>query len=352
MKTALFDRHVALLAKMVDFAGFEMPLHYGSPLKEHLAVRQAVGLFDISHMGVIEVSGLDAGKLLEKLSTNKILSKEKHVAIYTVWAFEDGGCVDDLLVYCEDETHFFIVVNAINRTKSLNHLKLYAKDFHVHIQDRYQDYGILALQGPNALALISPLFLEAKHLKKMHFTPVHYHGQKLILSRTGYTGELGFEIYGPNPLIAELFDWFMNEGPPFSLKPVGLAARDTLRLEMGYCLYGHEISESISVNESLANWTIHLEKQFIGKEKIISSKQPRHEYGIILEDGKIARERYPVFKDNLLIGHVTSGNYSPTLQKAIAIIIVNTELKMKDLVEIEIRNLKVAAHVTRLPFIN
>lgn len=351
MKTALYDQHLALSGKMIEFAGFEMPLHYGSSLKEHMAVRQAVGLFDISHMGVIEISGPDAGQLLEYLSTNKILGKDKHVATYTVWAFEEGVCVDDLLVYCEDETHFFIVVNAVNRTKSLNHLTQYAKGFHVHIQERYQDYGILALQGPNALKLISPLFMEAIHLKKMHFTPVHYHGKKLILSRTGYTGELGFEIYGLNELIKELFDWFLNEGPPFGLKPAGLAARDTLRLEMGYCLYGHEIGESILVQESLAHWTVHKEKNFVGKEKVMISPS-RHAFGVIIEGDKIARESFSVFKDNQLIGHVTSGNYSPTLEKSIALILVKENLKLGDQVFIEIRNKKVAAHVTHLPFLN
>lgn len=348
MKTILYDRHVELGAKIVDFAGWQMPIYYTSVIKEHLAVRNAVGLFDVSHMGIIDVTGIDAGALLDYLSTNQILGKEKHTAIYTVFPLETGSTVDDVIIYCEDETHYFVVVNASNRQKSLNHLKYHATNYKVHIQDRFLEDGILALQGPNALNLISPLFLEAKNLKKMHFIPVHYHGQKIILSRTGYTGELGFEIYAKNHLILELFDWLLNEGKPFGILPIGLGARDTLRLEMGYSLYGHELSESIMASESLSSWTIKWNKKFIGKQAMVESK--RNEYGVIIENG-IARENYDVYKNGNLIGHVTSGNYSPILQKAIAIILVDDKLNVNDTVEIKIRDRLVLAVVTKLPFI-
>ena len=348
MKTILYDRHVELGAKIVDFEGWQMPIHYTSVIKEHLAVRNAVGIFDVSHMGIIDVTGIDAGLFLDYLSTNQILGKEKHTAIYTVFPLETGGTVDDVIVYCEDEQHYFVVVNASNRQKSLNHLKSHATSYKVHIQDRFLEDGILALQGPNALNLISPLFLEAKNLKKMHFIPVHYHGQKIILSRTGYTGELGFEIYAKNHLILELFDWLLNEGKPFGLLPIGLGARDTLRLEMGYSLYGHELNESIMASMSLSSWTIKWNKKFIGKQAMIDLT--RHEYGVIIEKG-IARENYEVFKNGNLIGHVTSGNYSPILQKAIAIILVDDKLNIDDAVEIKIRDQLVLAIVTKLPFI-
>jgi len=355
MKTVLFDRHVELRAQMIEFAGWEMPLQYTGVLKEHLAVRKQVGLFDVSHMGIILVTGKDAGKLLDYLSTSEIVTKEKHTAIYTVWSLPLGGSIDDVIIYIEDETHYFVVVNASNRMKSLNHLKTYAKDFNVHIQDRFNEDGIIALQGPNSLNLISPLFLEAKQLKKMHFTPLHYHGQKIILSRTGYTGELGFEIYAPNALIAELFDWFINEGKPFGLELAGLGARDTLRLEMGYSLYGHELSESISANESLSAWTIKSKNHdFVGKtklEELEQMSQSRHQYGIIMEQQGIARGGFVVFKNDVIIGQVTSGSYSPILENAIAIIMVNQELQTGDKVEIKIRGTLVGAKVVTLPFV-
>jgi aminomethyltransferase len=354
MKTVLYDRHVELHAKMVEFAGWQMPIQYTGILEEHMAVREKVGLFDVSHMGIIWVTGPDSGKLLDYLSTNQILGKDKHTAIYTVWAQEEGGCVDDVIVYCEDETHYFVVVNASNRMKSFNHLKKYAQGFKVHIQDRFQEDGILALQGPNALALISPLFLEAKNIKKMHFVPLLYHGEKIILSRTGYTGELGFEIYAPNKLIVELFDWFINEGKPFGLACVGLGARDTLRLEMGYTLYGHEISETISANESLSAWTIKWNKHdFVGlkfMKELEKSHVLRHEYGVVLEDPGIGRDGFDVLQNDILIGKVTSGSFSPVLNKAIAIILVNKKLQEGESIYIKIRQNIVQAKVNHLPF--
>ncbi len=354
MKTVIYDQHVAHLAKIVDFAGWEMPLQYSSVIKEHLAVREHVGLFDVSHMGVIRVFGKDAGKLLDYLSTNEILNKHDHTATYTVWASENGGTVDDLIVYREDELHYFLVVNASNRMKSLNHLKKYAEQFDVHIQDRFKEDGILSLQGPKSLSLISPLFLEASHLKKMHFVTLHSHGKKIIVARTGYTGEMGFEIYAPNEVIKELFDWFINEGKIFQLELAGLGARDTLRLEKGYSLYGHELTDDISPNESLSSWTIKWERDFVGKQAMLELEKSglaRHQYGVILEDKGIARMGFEVFKDGLLIGSVTSGNFSPSLNQAIAIVLVNQKLHHGDSIEIKIRNSLVKGHVTALPFL-
>lgn len=356
MKTALYDRHLENQAKMVDFAGWQMPLQYKGVIKEHMAVREHVGLFDVSHMGVIEVVGKEASHLLDYLSTTQILLSHKHRAIYTVWSMHEHGTVDDLIIYPEDETHYFVVVNASNRQKSLSHLKEHAKTFDVEIRERFEDLGILALQGPKSLELISPLFLEAKSLEKMHFVPLNYHGEKIILSRTGYTGELGFEIYAPNSLIVELFDWFLNEGTPFGLELVGLGARDTLRLEMGYSLYGHELTESIMPNESLSAWTINWNKQdFIGKEAMLkreASGISRREYSIVIQGKGIPREGFKVFQKNNEIGFITSGNYSPCLEKGIAILLTQEKLHIGDFVDVKIRDHFVQAEVIKLPFIN
>lgn len=354
MKTALYEKHLFAHAKMVDFAGWQMPLQYEGILKEHLAVRHDVGLFDVSHMGVIDVSGKQAEIFLDSLSTNAIKGRKKHRAIYTVWPNKDGGSVDDLIVYPLDENHFFVVVNASNRTKSLNHLKEHARNFDVNIKDRYQDMGILSLQGPNSLKLISLFFLEAKHLKKMDFVEVLYDGQKIIISHTGYTGELGFEIYAPQQLILKFFDQFLNEGKKFGLKLAGLGCRDSLRLEMGYCLYGHELSEKIAANESVSSWTIRAEgREFLGKTALVNlerSHKKRNQYGLLLEGRAIAREGFSVFKEGTLIGKITSGNYSPILEKPIAIFLSDILLSEGDSVEVLIRDKAIFAQIKNLPF--
>lgn len=354
MKTALYEQHKQLNAKMVDFSGWQMPVQYKGIIPEHIAVRTKVGLFDVSHMGRISISGKDAEAFLDYISTNTIKSIPNYSATYTVWPMEKEGCVDDVIVYLQDQEHFFVIVNAGNRQKDLDHLQTEAKRFpHVHIQEHFEEEGILALQGPNAEALITPLFLEAATLPSMHFASVSYHGQKIILSRTGYTGSGGFEIYAPNSLIVELWDYFMNEGGPFGLEPAGLGARDTLRLEMGYALYGHEISDSVAANESVSRWTINWDKEFIGKkfmQDLEQSGQKRYEYGVILLDPGVAREGYAVYKDGACIGKVSSGNYAPSLDKAVAIILVEQALQKKDVVEIQIRQNRVKAHVVSLPF--
>ncbi len=354
MRTALYEKHLELNAKMVDFFGWQMPLQYQGIMLEHLAVRKKVGLFDVSHMGRISVSGKDAETLLDYLSTNKIKDKSNYSATYTVWPNESGGSVDDLIVYREDSTHFFVVVNASNRQKDLEHLRKAAQGYDVLIEDHFENDGILALQGPNALPLIEPLFLEARNLQPMHFISLSYHGRKIFLSGTGYTGSGGFEIYAPNDLIVELWDYFLNEGDPYGLQPIGLGARDTLRLEMGYALYGHELSDTIAPNESVSSWTIKWDKEtFIGKEpieKLEKSTDKRYEYGVILLEGGIAREGYVVFKEDHPIGKVSSGTYAPSLEKAIAIILVNQKLPNNTILDIQIRQHLVKAQVVQLPF--
>jgi len=355
MKTVLYPSHLELGAKVIEFAGWEMPIQYKGIIPEHLAVREKVGMFDVSHMGRICVTGKDAESLLDYLSTNKIKGKHNHSATYTVWPMAGGGCVDDVIIYRQDEFHFFVVVNAGNRQKDLKHLRDYAKDLDVHIEDLFDQEGIIALQGPNATALLYPLFMESKSLKNMHFITLSYHGEKIVLSKTGYTGSGGFEIYAPNALIALLWDWLLNEGDPFGLQPIGLGARDTLRLEMGYALYGHEINETISANESVSAWTIKWDKEdFLGKaamQKLEASPDKRTEYGVILQEKGIAREGYDVYKNGQMIGKVTSGNYAPSLDAAIAIILVKGKWAIGDTVDVQIRQNQVVAKIVALPFL-
>lgn len=348
MRTALFDRHCALGAKIVEFCGWEMPVQYQGIIPEHKTVREKVGIFDVSHMGRILVEGADAEKYLDYLSTNAISGKEAGSATYTVWSTPKGGCVDDVIVYKIDSTHFFVIVNAGNRQKDLAHLKQQSMGFNVQIQDRFQEEGIIAIQGPKALNLISEIFPEAQQLKFMHFV---LFDNGIILSATGYTGSGGFEVYAPHALIVKLWDQLLEQGQKYGIAPIGLGARDTLRLEMGYALYGHELSEEISANESVSAWTLKWGKDFLGKEamqKIEPNK--RREYGVVLLEKGIAREGYEVFHHDQSVGKVTSGNYSPTLDKAIAIILVKEKLSKGDIVEIQIRNNRIKAEVVELPF--
>lgn len=353
MKTGLFDHHVALGAKMVDFAGWEMPVQYSGVIKEHQAVRENAGIFDVSHMGRVIIKGPEAEKLMDYLSTNKISEKKDFSATYTVWCDQAGGCVDDLIVYKENPESFFIIVNAGNREKDLNHLKKMAQDFDVTVEEKYQD-GILAVQGPNARPLMATIFTEAQEVKPMRFAMVDFQGHEVVLSGTGYTGSGGFELYGPMEAIVPLWEKIMEEGKTFGIEPIGLGARDTLRLEMGFPLYGHELSNEIAPTESVASWTVKFDKKdFLGKEALEVLEQQgtkRKELGVVLKEKGIAREGYEVYKDQEKIGTVTSGTMSPSLKQAIAMILVEGNLEQGENIEIDIRGKRVKAEVVPLPF--
>jgi aminomethyltransferase len=331
MKTPLFDEHVRLGAKIVPFAGWDMPLQYRGIAQEVEAVRKRAGLFDVSHMGRISLHGQDALPFLDFLSANRILGKALSKAVYTVFCDETGGCIDDLLVYIIDPSHAFIVGNAANRQTDLAHLQKYARGYRVEIQDHFETDGILSLQGP----LSAQIFPEAASLRRMHFM------QKgaLIISRTGYTGEDGFEFYGPNEEIKKLWSALPAE-------PCGLGARDVLRLEMGYALYGHELSTSINPLESVAAWSVKMDHYFLGKEALEKKKEPI----ALIGASKIpAREGYPIYYQNNQIGQITSGTFSPTLQKAIALGLVKNG--PYDSVDVLIRGSLYPFSVASLPFI-
>lgn len=346
MKTDLYQRHVDLGAKIVDFSGWEMPIQYAGIIAEHQSVRNDAGIFDVSHMGRIFVEGPEAEKLLDYLSTNLIKGRPDLSATYTCWCNEDGGTVDDLIVYKINSQKYFLIVNAGNREKDLNHLLSYAKNYNVKITSHYDSDGIIALQGPKAPAILGTLFPEAKEMKPMRLFITSYKGVEISISTTGYTGEKGFEIAGPKETITLLWDYLIAQG----VKPIGLGARDTLRLEMGYALYGHELSDTISPVESVSNWTVKPDQHdFVGKEALANFK--RHTYAIRMTGSGIARQDYPVYHNGNAIGVVTSGTMSPTLNQAVAIILANSPLSVSDPVEVEIRGRKVAAEVIKIPFI-
>jgi aminomethyltransferase len=354
MHTALLEAHQALGGKIVNFCGWQMPVQYQGVILEHQTVRQHVGIFDVSHMGRILVEGLEAEALLDFLSTNQISDKKDGTATYTVWCNEQGMAVDDLIVYRESKTKFFLIVNAGNREKDLAHLLHYSQGRDVTINERYQEDGILAVQGPQALNLMAVLFPGVRHLKHMHFASFTYKNQAIVISKTGYTGEDGVEIYAPKALSVDLWHALLEKGKPFGIAPIGLGARDTLRLEMGYALYGHELSDTIMPIESVSAWTVKWGKSnFLGKSalELMRDKPHRHEYGIVLSDKGVAREGYRVLQEGKQIGMVTSGTHSPTLNQAIAIVLVEKKLEEGDSVEVQIREHLCAARVVNLPFI-
>lgn len=354
MKTPLHQKHCDLGARMVDFNGWEMPLQYTSILDEHRAVRTNAGIFDVSHMGRVLFQGPEAEKFVDYISTNRIVGKQDGTATYTVFLNEAGGAVDDAIIYRESPTSFFTVVNAGNRKKDLDHFLEMSKNFDVSVIHRYDADGILAVQGPKALSLIHEIFPETECLKPFQFMTVSVNGEEVIVSRTGYTGEQGAELYAPLSVIPYLWDLFMDKGKAYDLQPIGLGARDTLRLEMGYALYGHELSDTISPLESVSSWTIKLkDRSFYGKEALVSLKESgkkRHTYAVVLKDKGIAREGYPVFFDDEEIGIVTSGTMSPSTQQAIALILVKKPFEKGDEVNVQVRNKMCPAEIVSLPF--
>jgi aminomethyltransferase len=345
MKTCLYDRHVALKAKMVDFSGWQMPIQYGGIVQEHLSVRNSAGLFDVSHMGRVLIEGPDAEKFLDYISTNQIAGKKNLTATYTVWCRENGTCVDDVIVYKTDANHFFVIVNASNREKDLAHLQQESKKFDVQITPLFSD-AIIALQGPLSSPFLEKIIPDISQLKPMHFDFYSYKDSQIVVSATGYTGEAGFEIYAAENIITDLWDALIGAG----VHPIGLGARDTLRLEKGYALYGHELSDEILASESVSAWTIKKNKpQFLGKQALEAAAK-RYSYGIVLTGPGIAREGYQVYKEDKLIGRVTSGTFSPSLNKAIAIVLVDEKLELGESVLVAIRANKVEAQVVKLPF--
>lgn len=349
-QTVLYDRHVALGAKMVEFAGWNMPVQYGGMLEEHKAVREATGIFDVSHMGRVEVSGPEAEAFVDYISTNRQTGKKDLSATYTVLTNEDGGAVDDSIIYRIDAQHFYLIVNAGNRDKDLSHLQRQAEKFDVRIKDYYQEEGILAIQGPKAPAMVEEFFPEGKDIKFMNFAFLEHDNQKFILSKTGYTGSPGYEIYAPNDLIADFWDRFVEKGAV----PIGLGARDSLRLEMGFALYGHELADDISPFESVSSWTVKLKNRcFLGSEAVAEMKtspKRRRQYGVKLKGRGIPRQGFEVYQGNRKIGTVTSGGHSPCLNMSIAIVMVDCVLETGQEIDIQIRKNRVSAEVCALPF--
>jgi len=357
-KTALYDAHLDLDAKIIDFGGWEMPVQYSSIIEEHKAVRNQAGIFDVSHMGEIMISGKQAKDLVQRLITNNAAKLTKGQIVYTPICYEDGGIVDDLLVYKLDIDKFLLVVNASNTTKDLRWVKKNAEVFEdVKVEDKTDYYSLIALQGPISREIINPLLEDdISDLKFYNFINTNIAGVEAIVSRTGYTGELGFEIYLDSKNAVEVWEALIEEGKDKGLKPAGLGARDTLRLEKALCLYGNDIDESTNPLEAGLGWTVKFDKDgFNGKEKLEQIKEEgiqKKLVGFIMSERGIPRHGYEIVIDNEVVGEVTSGSYSPTLDENIGMAYIDKEYVKKDTeIKIRIRKREVKARIVETPFI-
>jgi aminomethyltransferase len=349
-QTALFAQHVAAGGKMVDFAGWEMPLHYGSQLNEHHQVRRDAGVFDVSHMTIVDLKGANVKTFLQKLLANDVARlKTTGKALYSCMLNEDGGIIDDLIVYFCAEEHYRLVVNAGTRDKDLAWITQQAESFNISIQER-RDLSMLAVQGPQARQKAMPLLpidLQEKVSQLNAFFAVW--NEEWFIARTGYTGEDGFEIMLPNQMVAEFWDSLLNVG----FKPAGLGARDTLRLEAGMCLYGTDMDESISPCEAGLMWTVALqpeERDFIGRAALKEKCEKNYlvQAGLLLLDKGVLRSHQKVLTEKG-DGEITSGTFSPTLGRSIALARIPQDCGEQ--VQVEIRGKLFAAQVVKAPFV-
>jgi aminomethyltransferase len=359
-KTPLNAVHRQLKARMVDFGGWEMPVQYSGVIAEHQAVRTSAGLFDVSHMGEIEVGGSSAQEFLQYATTNDLTRLTNGQVQYTALCYEHGGVVDDLTLYRFTAERFMLCVNAANISKDLAWLQSLATAGNytdLTLTDCSPNYGLLALQGPLAQTILTPLTsVNLGELSYYHFSPGRVAGIDLLISRTGYTGEDGFELYCPAEETEPLWQALLQTGVPVGLIPCGLGARDTLRLEKGYALYGHEISADILPLEARLGWITKLNKgDFVGRTALLKARElgvPRQLIGLKLTVPGVPRQGYPVLCDGHAVGLVTSGTSSPTLKQGIALALVDNRAATKDQSwQIEIRQSAKDAEKVTLPFV-
>lgn len=354
--TALTQVHEALGAKMVPFAGYNMPVQYEGVNVEHETVRNAVGVFDVSHMGEFLLSGPDALDLIQRVTTNDASTLTIGRAQYSCLPNGKGGIVDDLIIYRIKEEEYLLVVNASNIEKDWNWISSHNTK-NVSMRNLSDDYSLLAIQGPKAVeAMQSLTSVDLSAIKYYHFEVGPFAGiDHVIISATGYTGSGGFEIYCKNSEVKQVWDKVFEAGAAFGIKPIGLAARDTLRLEMGFCLYGNDIDDTTSPLEAGLGWITKFTKDFVDSDKLKAEKEAgisKKLVGFEMIDRGIPRHDYRILDANgNVIGKVTSGTQGPSVKKAIGMGYVNTEFASPESeIFIEIRDKGVLAKVVKMPF--
>lgn len=355
-RTPLYGEHVALGAKIVPFAGFEMPVHYPDGITaEHHRVRRAAGLFDVSHMGEIEIRGAGALDLVQFITVNDAARLEPGRAQYSAMCLEHGGVIDDLVVY-RFADRFMLVVNAANRQTDAAWVRRHAARFDVVVEDRSDDIALLAPQGPRAQEILQPLAdVNLEAVPYYHFAEATIDGRGAVISRTGYTGEDGFELYVDAADAPALWRRLLEAGAAHGLGPVGLGARDSLRLEVGYALYGNDLDEQHSPLESGLAWIVKPDKgEFLGREALLRQKQKgvrTRLTGLRLRQRGFPRHGYAIEHDGQAVGTVTSGTLSPTLGEGIALGYVPAQMAAPGSeLAVVIRDRRVPARTERPPF--
>jgi aminomethyltransferase len=357
-RTKFYNVHQKLGAKIVEFAGYEMPVQYSSIIAEHKTVRNSAGVFDVSHMGEVFISGNSALDFVQYVTVNDASKLNPGRVQYSAMCYPDGGIVDDLLVYRIDEHNFMLVINASNIDKDFRWMNESNK-FDVTLENKSDEYSLIALQGPQSKSVLKKLTgTDLDNLEYYHFKMANVAGTDMILSRTGYTGELGYELYftGDEKTAENIWYKVFDAGKEFDIQPAGLAARDSLRLEMGFCLYGNDIDKTTNPLEAGLGWITKLSKtEFIGKEKLMEIKSrgsDRKLCGFISEEKVFPRPGYDIRSNGKTVGKLTSGTVSPVLNKPIALGYIEKEYAAEgNEISVDVRGKEVPAVVVKLPFI-
>ena len=351
-KTTLYNEHIKLNAKMVDFGGFNMPIQYDGISVEHINVRNNVGIFDVSHMGEFFIEGNESLEFLDYVCSNKIENIEINGAQYNCLINERGGIIDDLIIYRVKEKEYMLVVNASNIEKDWKWLNTQSYKFNCKILNKSDKLGLISVQGPKSLELINDVFdNDFSSIEKFNFILFNYKNSKIIVSNTGYTGSLGYELYVNNNIILDLWNLLYSNKEKYSLCAVGLGARDTLRIEVGYPLYGNDINDLTTPHEANLMWVTDLNKDFIGKNKIIESinKSKKKLVGFKMIDRAIPRKNYNIYdNNNKRIGKVTSGTYSPSLKVGLGMAMIDFNDFKSNEIYIENRSKFSKAIITKL----
>lgn len=348
-RSPLHDRHVSLGATMGDFGGWLMPIEYSGTLGEHEAVRQRVGIFDVSHMGKVRVHGAGAIDFLNSMLTNDLNRVGAGQAQYSLLCDESGGVIDDLIVYRWADDELFIVPNAGNAAEVVSVLRTAAPDG-IAIDDHHLDHGIIAVQGPQSGELVEAIGLPARH-EYMSMVSAEYAGQPVVVARTGYTGEHGYELVLPVSILGQVWDALIASGA----QPAGLGARDTLRLEMGYPLHGHELSREISPVQARLGWAVGWDKpSFAGRDSLVAEREAgpqRVLRGLLAEGRGIPRADLVVMQGDQRVGITTSGTFSPTLRQGVALALLDPSVSEGDHLVVDVRGRPLDVVVVRPPFV-
>mgnify|MGYP003820475493 CR=1 FL=1 len=353
-RTALNETMRKYGGKMVDFHGWELPIQFAGILKEHEAVRKSAGIFDVSHMGQVFVTGADAFKLLQMTNANDLRKATPGKGVYSHVPNEKAGLVDDIIAFCLAADRYLVIVNATTSTKDYEWFKTQGTKMHVKVENHSDDYSMVAVQGPNVPKMMELFAPEALKLPRFGIVEKEIFGEHGFVSRTGYTGEDGFEITVPHKVIIQVWEKMMELGRPYGIVPCGLGARDTLRLESGYLLYGSDIDDTHTTYESGYGWVVSLDKgDFIGRGVLADQKAngvKRRLTGLTLTGG-VPRSGCKVFLDGKEVGELCSATYSPTLKKGIGEgYMTPPDLKPGTPVEVEIHGRRVKAEIARMPF--